>query len=95
MAAWAAQGRAELLSQVPTRENNYTQCTAPEEGSDIPTLSPDRDRPTLILSALTYLLILLFGPRALNQVWIQHPQPPVLALLVTAVLGAAMGTALC
>lgn len=49
----------------------------------------------MTLSALTYLLVLLFGPRTLNQVWIQHSQPPVLTLLVTAVLGTGMGTALC
>lgn len=35
----------------------------------------------------TYLLIFLFGPWSLNEVWIQNPQPPVLALLVCAVLG--------
>lgn len=36
--------------------------------------------------ASTDLLIFLFGPRSLNKVWIQNPQPPVLALLVCAVL---------
>ena len=34
-----------------------------------------------------YLLVLLFGPWPFDEVWIQDPQPPVLALLVSAVLG--------
>lgn len=38
------------------------------------------------LPTSTYLLIFLFGPRSLNKVRIQNPQPPVLALLVCAVL---------
>lgn len=35
----------------------------------------------------SYLLVFFFGPWPLDEVWIQDPQPPVLALLVSAVLG--------
>lgn len=57
------------------------------------TASPSLDplgwvKPTVCKAlADSYLLILLFGPWPLDEVWIQDPQPPVLALLVGAVLG--------
>lgn len=35
-------------------------------------------------------MILLFGPGTLHQVWVQHSEPPVLTLLVTAVLGTEL-----
>lgn len=35
----------------------------------------------------SYFLVFLFGPWPLDKVWIQNSQPPVLALLVSAVLG--------
>lgn len=39
------------------------------------------------LCPTSYLLVFLLGPRPLDEIWIQDPQPPVLALLVSAVLG--------
>lgn len=41
--------------------------------------------------ANSYLLVFLFGPWPFDKVWIQNPQPPVLALLVRAVLGREQG----
>lgn len=43
------------------------------------------------LQAQALQLVLLFGPWPFDEVWIQDPQPPILALLVSAVLGREDG----
>lgn len=80
------QFKSEALVSIHNWKELPTVCKT--RGSDTSTLFTEGHSPMLRLHpCLTYLLVLLFGPRTLNQVWIQHPQPPVLTLLVTAVLG--------
>lgn len=70
--------RAILLNQL----NDLERAAVKKSAEPGPAASANPAPSTTV----AYLLVFLFGPWPLDQVWIQDPQPPILALLVSAVL---------